>query len=333
MRARTRTVAFAGAAAAVAGVAATVAADRRWARTPDPVGRDEYRLPAGESITVTTDDGAELAVTVAGPADGPQVVLAHCWMGAREVWAPVAHRLVAKGHRVTLYDQRGHGASTAGQDGFTITRLGADLRAVLEAVHAREAVLAGHSMGGMTVMSLTAHHPKVIESRAKALVLVATAAAGLARAGANFSANLIETPRFERLLTIPLGHVLMRNTFGSAPVRHHLVLTRDLHTACPGPTRRGCLEAMFGMDLREGLRATSVPATVIVGSRDQLTSPKRAREIVDSIAGAELVTLAGRGHWLPLEAPDDVAIAIAEAAAAPARATSGQSVSATSGAS
>lgn len=330
MSARTRTAAVA-VTAAVAGVAATVAADRRWGRTPDPVRPEEYRLPGGESRTVTTDDGAQLAVTVAGPANGPQVVLAHCWMGAREVWAPVAHRLVAKGHRVTLYDQRGHGGSTSGRDGFTIARLGTDLRMVLEAVDAREAVLAGHSMGGMTVMSLAAHHPEVIEARAKALVLVATAAAGLARAGATFSANVIEARSFERILTIPLGHVLMRNTFGTAPVRRHLVLTRDLHAACAAATRRGCLEAMFDMDLREALRPTSVPATVIVGARDRLTSPEKARAIVDSIAGAELVILNERGHWLPLEAPDDVANAIADAGTAGSQAARGSRLAATSG--
>ena len=62
------------------------------------------------------------------------VVLAHCYTGSRGVWAPVARRLVDKGYRVVLWDQRGHGASTVGSDGLTIDRLGEDLREVLESV-------------------------------------------------------------------------------------------------------------------------------------------------------------------------------------------------------
>jgi non-heme chloroperoxidase len=51
-----------------------------------------------------------------------------------------------------------------------------DLEAVLEGTDVRDAVLAGHSMGGISIMSLAAHRPHVLKERAKATVLVATAA-------------------------------------------------------------------------------------------------------------------------------------------------------------
>ena len=75
-----------------------------------------------------------------------------------------------------LYDQRGHGASTRGTAPLTIETLAHDLTAVLDAADVRDAVLAGHSMGGMTIMSLATHRPDVLKERAKATVLVATAA-------------------------------------------------------------------------------------------------------------------------------------------------------------
>ncbi|HEX7443487.1 MAG TPA: alpha/beta fold hydrolase, partial [Acidimicrobiales bacterium] len=109
-------------AAAVAGgligagtVLAATAAARRWSGAEDPTGGDPLGLPDGERTTITTPDGAELAVTVAGPDAGPTVVLSHCWTGDQRIWAPVARRLVDQGHRVVLYDQRGHGGSTIGE--------------------------------------------------------------------------------------------------------------------------------------------------------------------------------------------------------------------------
>lgn len=142
----------------------------------DPCGPGGCRLPEGRPLVVPTQDGAHLAVTVAGPTDGPTVVLSHCWTGSQAIWATVARRLVLGGHRVVLYDQRGHGASTGGDAAPSIAALGEDLRAVLDATGATDVVLVGHSMGGMTIQAYAADHPDHFGSRVRAVVLVATAA-------------------------------------------------------------------------------------------------------------------------------------------------------------
>jgi non-heme chloroperoxidase len=314
---RRSALALTGLTAAAVGTAVAVRlADRRWASTEDPCGPDDRLLPPGTRHTVETDDGARLAVTVSGER-GPMVVLAHCWTGGREVWAPVAHRLLRSGHRVVLYDQRGHGSSTVGSDGFTIERLGADLRAVLEAVDARDAVLAGHSMGGMTIQSLASDHLDVLDERARAVVLVSTAASGLSRGRLDGTfQRVIGSGAVERLLRSPVGHALVRGTVGSAVSRNHLVLTRDLYCACAPEVRTGWLTAMQAMDLREGIARIGVPCTILIGSRDILTPPGRSAELARTIPGARLVRLDGYGHMLPLEAPDEVADVIAAAARA-----------------
>lgn len=287
-------------------VVGAVAADRRWTRAVDEIRPGDLDLPDGKPLLVTTDDGAELVGSVSG--DGPIVVLPHCWTGSRTMWAPVAHRLLEAGCQVVLYDQRGHGESTTGSDGFTIERLGADLAAVLDAVDARDAVLGGHSMGGMTIQSLVAHHPDVVDRRVKAICLVATAASSLGRGqGDALGLRMVASPALERAMRSPAGHALVRGTVGSGPRRNHLVVTRDLFVACPPEARSGFLKAMQAMDLREGIAAIAVPTTVVVGTRDRLTTPKLADELVATIPGARLVTLPDRGHQLPLEAPDEVA--------------------------
>ncbi len=308
MRARAA-LALGATAAALGTVLLARRADRRWAEGVDPSSPADRILPAGEFSVVTTDDGAALAVTVSG--DGPTVVLAHCWMGGRETWSPVAHRLLRSGHRVVLYDQRGHGSSTIGTDGLTIPRLGADLAAVLQAVDARDAVLAGHSMGGMTIQSLAIHHPDAFAAHARVVVLVATAAKGEGdtRAGQRAEA-ILERPWIEPVLTSAMGHALVRGVFGVHVHRNDLLLTRDLLVACPPSVRSGWFVAMAQMDLVEGIAGIGVPTTVLIGSRDTLTPPPRADAIVAAIPGAELQELPGYGHMLPLEAPDIVTAAI-----------------------
>jgi non-heme chloroperoxidase len=315
-----RLIATAGAALAAAGsVAAARAVDARWAEADDPCRPEERLLPAGERLVVRTDDGADLAVTVAGPdpqTDGPTAVLAHCWTGGREVWAPVAHRLLRRGFRVVLYDQRGHGSSTVGDDGFTIPRLGHDLRAVIEAAEARDAVLAGHSMGGMTIQSLAAEHLDLVADQVSGIVLVATAASGLSRGRQDtVLQRAVASRSVERLMGRSLGHALVRGVVGRSVSRNHLVMTRDLFCACDPEARLGWLTAMQAMDLREGIARLDVPVTVVAGHRDILTPMSRARELAETIPGAQLVRLPDHGHMLPLEAPDEVAEAIVQAAA------------------
>jgi len=238
------------------------------------------------------------------------VVLPHCWGCSHAIWIPVARRLLDTGHRVVLYDQRGHGASTRGTVPLSIEVLAHDLTAVLDACDVHGAVLAGHSMGGMTIMSLATHRPDVLKDRARAVVLVATAAAdnsaGFAQAE-RFAATLIASPVVSRALRSKNGHRFVRNVFGVEPVRAHMDLTRELFAECHGSVRGGFLTAMTSMNLLEGIASIEVPTSVLVGSRDRLTLPARADQIVSTIPGARLVTLKDRGHMLPLEDPDAVA--------------------------
>lgn len=63
-------------------------------------------------------------------------------------------------------------------------------------------------------------------------------------------------------------------------------------------------------DSRPGLAAISVPTLVLVGDRDPLTPPDRAREMADAIPGARLVVVPDCGHASTLEQPDAVSRAL-----------------------
>lgn len=289
---------------------AIVVADRRAHRRG---GNHELRgLPEGSTSAVDTDDGARLAVTVAGPDAGPTVVLAHCWTGSRLVWAEVAARLVEAGHRVVLYDQRGHGESLAALDsGPSIAQLGHDLRAVLDATGTTDAVLVGHSMGGMTIQSYALEHAEHFAAHTRGVVLVATAARVLGRTvPGRLVQRALGDGRLEWTRQGTLGRRMVRGALGRGASWAHVELTRDLFAATTGPARAGYLLAMATMDLRPVLASIAVPTTVLVGSRDTLTPPRLARQLVAGLPDAELLVLPGAGHMLPLEAPDRVVEAI-----------------------
>ena len=316
-----------GAAAALVGGAAAyrkVSAQRATHHTSDaPVagqpsanqhGLGWESLEAPTQRGVATLDGAELAVWDVG--SGPTVVLPHCWGCTHAIWVPVARRLVESGHRVVLYDQRGHGASTRGTAPLSIETLGDDLYAVLEDRQVEDAVLAGHSMGGMTIMSLATYQPKVLAERACGLVLVATAAADMASGAIGmerFASGLMASPAVSLALRSGAGNRFVRGVFGADPVREQMDLTRTLFAQTAPRVRSGFLTAMTAMNLLEGIATIGIPTTVMIGSRDRLTAPARSDQLVAAIPGARLVTLPGRGHMLPLEDPDAVSAEIVRA--------------------
>lgn len=274
--------------------------------------RRDRLVPEGRRLTVATADGAALAVTDAGPVAGAPVVLAHCWTGGREVWAPVAHRLVAQGRRVVLYDQRGHGSSTLGADGCTMAALGDDLRAVLDALALERAVLAGHSMGGMALQALAAGHADALAGRVAGAVLVATTAGDLGRGRVldALGVHAVSSPRVERWLRRRRSTALVRGAFGRTADADDVALTRDLFVACHPAVRAGFLHAMQAMDLRGALARTGWPVTVVVGTADRLTPVRHARALAAGTDGARLHALGHRGHMLPLETPDEITAAI-----------------------
>jgi pimeloyl-ACP methyl ester carboxylesterase len=162
----------------------------------------------------------------------------------------------------------------------------------------------------MTIMSLATHRPDVLRERAKATVLVATAASNPGSnypdRGLQLARTVMASPVLSRAMTMRNGHIFVRGVFGTSPVRAHMDLTRELFGNCPGDVRGDWMAALATLNLLEGIATIDLPTTVIVGSRDTLTVPAKADQMVASIPGARLVTLKDRGHMLPLEDPDAV---------------------------
>src|SRR5690349_9979772 len=141
--------------------------------------------PPPGSRTVTTDDGVALHVEVDELADAPvTVVFSHGFTARLAEWE--LQRAALEGRaRLVLWDQRGHGRSGwTALTSATIDRTGRDLGQVLDAVvPSGPVVLAGHSMGGMSILALARQRPELFGERVVGAFLLATSAGGLVETG------------------------------------------------------------------------------------------------------------------------------------------------------
>jgi len=282
-----------------------------------------YAPPApAREITAVSADGARLHVEVHGPDNAPPVVLAHGWTCSTAFWAAQVRDL-AVDHRVVVYDQRGHGRSPASPACSTDT-LADDLEAVLEAALApgEKAVIAGHSMGGMTVMA--AAERKGFREHAAAVLLCST---GSSRLVAESTLVPIRPGRLRTWLTqrvlgsrAPLGpvtplarRILKYGTMGPGSAPDMVEACARIVHACPRKVRYAWSQVLDLLDLDHGVRRFDVPTAVVVGGADRLTPPVHARQLAAALPRCLGVTeLPGLGHMTPVEAPELVSAKIRE---------------------
>jgi pimeloyl-ACP methyl ester carboxylesterase len=301
---------------------------------------------------VPTPDGATLHASVDGRGGAPvTVVMAHGWTLAQAAWDDVAELLtprVAAGEvRVVRYDQRGHGRSTwpsppRPEADITIDQLGEDLAAVLDRLApSGPVVLAGHSMGGMTIMALAAARPELFGDRVRGVALVSTAAGDLTSDPRSPGGRMARiSPRmlngilagafvFERLRQLvpphhPRHRKMVRSLLYGADATDEMVLAgAEIMHASTVRSFVSFMPALDGHDKREELTAlTRVPVEILVGDRDKLTPQRHARQLAEVLPEAALHVVERTGHMLPQERPQLVTDAIDRllTAAAPDRA-------------
>lgn len=276
-------------------------------------------------FTARSGDGTRFPVEVHGRDGDPAVVLAHGWTCSTLFWAPVIRELTAGGHRVIVYDQRGHGRSpSVGTPlAYTTAMLADDLCAVLDTAlePGERAVIGGHSMGGMTIMA-AATRPQLRE-RGAALMLCSTGAqhlTGEARV-LPFRSERVRAFTHRALLgsAAPLGPVspltrkaLAYGTLGPRPRRETVEATARIVHACPTGVRAAWGGVLAGLDLAAKVPHLRAPTAVIIGTHDRLTPLAHAHRLAALLPDCTGVReLPERGHMTPLEEPEAVSEVLA----------------------
>lgn len=254
-----------------------------------------------------------LAIAEAG-AGGRPLVLVHGFTGSKEDFGDWLDPLAARGWHVVAPDLRGHGGSTQPEEesAYSLDAFATDVLALLDAFGWDEALVLGHSMGGMVaqtavlraphrfaglVLMDTSHHvleldPGIVELGV-AIARTEGMAAVMAAQAAVEGADALATGARERTLATRPGYREHgeRNMLAASPAMFAAML--QALTSDAGVTDR--------LPHLEGL---AMPTLVVVGDED-LPFLKPSRRLAETIPGAELVVIPSAGHSPQFENPDD----------------------------
>jgi non-heme chloroperoxidase len=314
-RRRGRVLALGAGAAAAAGAAGWALQHRAVSRssaTAQEMTAEGLSLPDDlRHHFVDVDDGGRIHVVERG--QGPPLVLLHGIMLSSALWV---HQLrdLADHHRVIAVDLRGHGQSLPGSAGSGIERLAADVAQVLEALGVEEAVVVGHSMGGMVALQLAVDLPVAERSRRLAGIVLASTTAGpfaslpgwtgVVRATGPFTARALligERWGAKALPSRDLRWWLVRLGFGADAPAAQVRFVEAMHRGTPSRTLADLIPSLATFDLSGRLGSLDVPVLVVVGSHDKLTAPRLARRLAAALPDAALVELPRCGHMPMLE--------------------------------
>jgi pimeloyl-ACP methyl ester carboxylesterase len=260
-------------------------------------------------------DGARIYYYAAGTRGvGNPVVFVHGFPTSGHLWGDVVP-LMPPGHRLVVLDLLGFGRSDRPMQRPMDVRAQADrVVAVLDELNIKEACAVGHGVGGGIVQSIAVRHP----SRLSHLCLVDSVAFGgwptvLARLGRALApaAALLPPSSVLTLLRRELARAYsdpvraarsidiflrpFKGTEGRDALLAHVRALRADETAAIAPK----------------LAALRVPAAVLWGRHDKITSLSIGRRLQASIPAATLSVIDDGGHFTPEEAPRQVADGIA----------------------
>jgi 3-oxoadipate enol-lactonase len=225
-----------------------------------------------------------------GPEGAPTVLLLHGWAATADLNWGRCYAELDKQYEVIAPDLRGHGGGIRGR--FSLEACADDSAALLESLGRGPAIVVGYSLGGPVATLMWGRHPELVSG----LVLCSTAG--------SFS----ETKREHIFLT---GIGSLRRMAGLASCIGWGSLRTIVGERCAG-SECGFIELVLGTLGRHDpealcqaavalrayrgdvwLSSISVPAAVVMTTRDHLVPPHRQLHLASSIPDCSLFAVEG----------------------------------------
>ena len=241
----------------------------------------------------------------------PCIVFLHGALHDHSDWTLLARWFAHHGHGVLAVDLPGHarslGAALPDMQALAVWTL-----ALLDAAQVQRAALVGHSMGSLIALAAAALAP----DRVSHLAMLGTAYP------MKVSEALLATARDAPLKAIDMVNTFSHSTW--APKPSYPGPGNWLHGAERALMRR-VQSSQTGLNLFEhdfricdryadGLHAAAkvtCPSTLLLGTRDQMTAPKQAKELAAALKAQ--VVMVNAGHSMMSEAPEQVLTALRQA--------------------
>lgn len=262
-------------------------------------------------------NGVSLAVTDHGCAKDAAraLVLAHATGFCGNVWRPLIPELRARFRVITL-DQRGHGDSDKPDTAYAWRDFVEDLAGVLDALRLRDVYAVGHSKGGAAVAGVAASYPGRI-ARAVLLdpVLIdplpegAPAPGNILAVGARRRREVWDSREqmIESYAARPPFDAWRRD-FLEAYVAGGTFVREDGRVVlkCPGEIEARVYEGAVRSSSIAFLSKIAIPTLLVSGGSSMTLPPARARQASAMLPNGKLEIVPGVGHFIPMEAPEEV---------------------------
>lgn len=267
------------------------------------------------SISVD-NGGVNLVVDLHG--EGPTIVLLHGWPDTARLWDDVVGDLVAAGYRVAVPDLRGCGRSDKPAElaSYQMHHLVSDVTGLIEALGGQPVVLVGHDWGAALAWVGTALHPELVTALVAVSVGHPTAlrSAGLEQQLKSWYMLLFHFEGVGESFLRQNDHEAIRRWL-KHPRASEVIdeLERDGQMAAHLRWYRANVPPDAFLVGAPALPAIEVPVLGVWSSRDlALTEVQMTNSASYCARGFTYVRLDGVGHWIPLEAPHELASEIVE---------------------
>lgn len=203
--------------------------------------------------------------------------------------------------RCVALDTTGAGRSPYTGIEQSVHTLAADIVDSMDSLQINKAVVVGHSMGGFTVPHLAATWP----DRVSAVVLL----------GPVYPQKEV-APTFEKRIEAveregmqAMADTIPQAAVGSRAKPLHRAFIRELLMAQdPDGYKSLCRVVANAWENPPDYRKVGCPTFIIAGEEDKSASLQGCQKILESIGAEEkrMVVQKGIGHWMAIEAPDEV---------------------------
>jgi pimeloyl-ACP methyl ester carboxylesterase len=228
--------------------------------------------------------------------DKPPVVLLHGLMMNGACWTPLA-RVLEEDYDVVMPDARGHGNSSAPDQGYCYDNLATDVLSLIEALELATPVLLGHSMGGMTAAVAASQNPKRL--------------LGLVLADPTFLTPERQREVHESDIAAQHRRILDRSKedfLTELCIRHHSRSPEliELFTQARFQTSIHTFEILIppNPDYRQLINTLDIPSLLVIGGVGGVVSPIVAAELASLNQHLEIVQIEEAGHGIPYDQPE-----------------------------
>ena len=220
-----------------------------------------------------------------GPENGPPLVLLHHGLGSTQAWRKQVPVLAEAGYQVIVYDRWGYGKSDQ-RAHLTIPSFEDDLKdleILLTILNLQPVTLIGHSDGGTIALYFAAQNPHKVNG----LVTIA--------------AHIYLEPKMEPDILTTRDAFESNERFRRGMRRDH---GEKFESVFYNWFNAWHTPRVLNWDMRQQLSQITCPTLVVQGEDDQHATPQHARDIADSIPGADLWLVSGAEHMLPQDNPE-----------------------------